>query len=254
MNWNAYIDAYCERQLPGFWNEPLNALSNGGFIFAAWWVWRCWKRQSFQVKTAFSGMEYAQSATDSIATDRRWDINSLLVMLVLIGLCSFAFHTFATRWAAALDVAFIALYLHFYLAVYAHRVLAVPWPRATWGILAFVVLSQTAAWIWRELAALEGGVLLTRASAASAYLGAWSVLLLLVGHSMCRRLPITLPLAAAAAVFAVSLTLRQLDLPLCSDWRWGTHFAWHLLNALTLGLTSWAMLPSSARKASKLEA
>jgi hypothetical protein len=36
------------------------------------------------------------------------------------------------------------------------------------------------------------------------------------------------------------LSLRQLDMPLCSDWRWGTHFAWHLLNAVTLGLTTWA--------------
>ena len=39
----------------------------------------------------------------------------LLAMLLLIGVGSFAFHTLATRWAGALDVLFIALYLHFYL-------------------------------------------------------------------------------------------------------------------------------------------
>lgn len=251
MNWNAYIDAYCERLLPGFWNEPLNAISNVGFLLAAWWVWRQCNRQHYVQNSAPAVIQYAQSATNSIANERHWDINSLLIMLVLIGLGSFAFHTFATRWAAALDVAFIALYLHFYLAVYAHRALGVPWPRAAWGILAFVILSQAAAWMWREAFEIIGGSMFAR---ASGYLGAWSVLLMVLAHSAFKRLHSAKPLAFAAAVFAVSLTLRQLDLPLCSDWRWGTHFAWHLLNALTLGLTSWAMVLISSRKAFKLEA
>ncbi len=40
----------------------------------------------------------------------------------------------------------------------------------------------------------------------------------------------------------------ELDLPLCSQWRWGTHFAWHLLNALTLGLTAYALLQTQRDK------
>jgi hypothetical protein len=31
-------------------------------------------------------------------------------------------------------------------------------------------------------------------------------------------------------------------MPLCSDWRWETRFAWHALNAVTLGFTSWAVV------------
>lgn len=103
MNWTAYIDNYCERLLPGFWDEPLNAISNLAFWLAAWVVWR-WRQRE-----APGGMLSGSS-----------DIHSLLVMLVLIGAGSFAFHTFATRWASALDVLFIAVYLHFYLAVYLH--------------------------------------------------------------------------------------------------------------------------------------
>jgi hypothetical protein len=68
------------------------------------------------------------------------------------------------------------------------------------------------------------------------------VLLLIVAHSSFKHLPFAKHLAGAAFVFAISLSLRQLDLPLCSDWRWGTHFLWHLLNAVTLGLTTWAMV------------
>ena len=45
----------------------------------------------------------------------------------------------------------------------------------------------------------------------------------------------------AAAIFAVSITLRSLDLALCDKVliegrKVGTHFAWHMLNALTLFL------------------
>lgn len=67
-------------------------------------------------------------------------------------------------------------------------------------------------------------------------------MLLLCAHSAWHKLESTRALTLAAACFAVSLSLRQLDMPLCSDWRWGTHFAWHLLNATTLGLTTWAMV------------
>ena len=36
MNWSAYVDNYSERLLPGFWGEPLNAVSNAAFVLTAW--------------------------------------------------------------------------------------------------------------------------------------------------------------------------------------------------------------------------
>jgi len=250
MNWNSPIDAYCERLGPGFWNEPLNALTNLAFWLSAWLVWRGWRARldavSNPVKARITlrvdgtGVD-TEALPPASAVTRRWDINTLLTLQLLIGAGSFAFHTFATRWAGALDVLFIAMYLHFYLAVYAHRVLAVPWPRAWLGVLAFALVSRLAALAWEQAAALVREPASTGAGAASTYLGAWTVLLLLVAHSAWRRLPPARYLAGAAAVFAVSLGLRQLDAPLCGAWPWGTHFVWHLLNATTLGLTSWAM-------------
>ena len=55
----------------------------------------------------------------------------------------------------------------------------------------------------------------------------------------------------AAAVFAVSVTFRSLDMALCSDTvfdgrKIGTHFLWHLLNALTLFLLLRASLEAGA--------
>ena len=43
-------------------------------------------------------------------------------------------------------------------------------------------------------------------------------------------------LLAAAGLFAVSLTFRALDGPLCAAWPIGTHFLWHMLNGAVLGL------------------
>ena len=175
MNWTAYIDNYCERLLPGFWDEPLNAISNLAFWLAAWVVWRCRRRESP------GGMLSGSS-----------DIHSLLVMLVLIGAGSFAFHTFATRWASALDVLFIAVYLHFYLAVYLHRALGWRWSVAWLGVPTFFVASRVLSLLWVQVP-----------GAAAGYLSAWTVLLLLCAHSAWQQ---------------------------------------HLLNAITLGLTTWAVV------------
>ncbi len=217
MNWNAFVDNYCERLLPGFWGEPLNAISNLAFWVAAWLVWRAW---------------HAQLAHSSLASLRcGGDIKALLVVLLLIGAGSFAFHTVATRWAGALDVLFIALYLHFYLAVYLHRAVGQRWRFAWLGVPLFFVASWALSMLWRQVLGIAEG-----------YLAAWTILLALCAHSAVLKLPSTRALVAAAGSFAVSLGLRQLDVPLCSDWRWGSHFAWHVLNAVTLGLTSWAMV------------
>ncbi|MBD9573369.1 hypothetical protein ACI2KT_35270 [Ensifer adhaerens] len=43
-------------------------------------------------------------------------------------------------------------------------------------------------------------------------------------------------LAAAGTVFSAALIFRILDAPLCGYWSVGTHFIWHLLNAVALGL------------------
>ena len=51
-----------------------------------------------------------------------------------------------------------------------------------------------------------------------------------------RRLPKTARgLAIGAGILIVSLTFRTLDLPLCGTLPFGTHFPWHVLNAVMLG-------------------
>lgn len=40
MEWFTEIDLYCERIYPGFWAEPLNAITNIAFIIASFWAWQ----------------------------------------------------------------------------------------------------------------------------------------------------------------------------------------------------------------------
>jgi hypothetical protein len=44
-----------------------------------------------------------------------------------------------------------------------------------------------------------------------------------------------LGLAMGATLLILSILFRSIDLPLCSGWPLGTHFMWHILNALMLG-------------------
>ncbi|MGY8904012.1 MAG: hypothetical protein ACKVIH_05630 [Burkholderiales bacterium] len=266
MDWNAYLDLYCERLAPGLWGEPLNALSNGAFWLAALWLWWLGARLRSQARQTGGSHPATHSADTATPTPLwHWELDLLLVLLVLVGAASALFHTFATRWAVVLDAGFIALYLHSYVAVYAHRVMHIRWRWAWLGVPVFFALNQFFSWLWDAAAPALGALIQSLSGqdatawnrGATGYLAAWTVLLLLAAHSskpsaggvLASKVSpaVAVPLWCAAGVFLISLTLRQLDLPLCSQWRWGTHFAWHLLNALTLGLTAYALLQTQRR-------
>ncbi len=159
-------------------------------------------------------------------------LRALPVLLALVGLASLAFHTLATRLTGALDSAFIAVFVLYYVVVFAHHYRHLRW-----------LLAWLAAPVFVAFAVVVG--LLVRVGPAI-YLPALLALVVLA------------PLAgrdwrwfaAAAGVFAVSLTLRTLDEPVCGSVPIGTHFLWHVLNAVTLWLVSEAII-RRARAASR---
>ena len=76
------VDLYCERIDPGFWAEPVNALTNIGFVFAAWFTYRIAVRE--------------QAHKSSIA--------AIAGIIAAIGIGSFLFHTMATPFTRWLDI------------------------------------------------------------------------------------------------------------------------------------------------------
>jgi hypothetical protein len=114
---------------------------------------------------------------------------------------------------------------------------AAPWRLAWLAAPAFLVVAV----------GLSGGLVLAFGSGAA--LGGYiPSLVALVAFGLAIRF--TAPdgrtfgnwLLIASGFFAVSLTLRTLDQPLCSTIPTGTHFLWHCLNAIVLWIVSYAVI------------
>ena len=196
-------DLYCERLSPDVWAEPLNALSNLGFLLAALW---CHVR--------LPGRYPAAAPT----------VRLLATLLGLVGLASLSFHTFQSPTTGFLDVAFIGLFNVCYLIVFAYQVLGWKgWQAAAAGA-GFLALDQL------RMALLPADFL----HGSGMYLPPLLVLLVLAGLAGSHSGAAARQMAVAALVFSISLTARTLDQPLCPVWPYGLHFVWHLLNAVVL--------------------
>ena len=202
------LPAYCERTGPGPWAEPLGAASNLAFLVAAVVALRAWRR--LRVRDGWLLLLVADAAA--------------------IGLGSLAFHLAPGPLTWAADVWPIRLYALGHLAL-ALRRLGGAGRLLTLGALASLAGAATAlAWAWP--AALAGGVGYLAVLAALALLGGW---LAWSPGPPARRAAGRAHLAAAA-LFAAALAFRTADLGLCPAFPAGTHFLWHLLTGLTVGL------------------
>ena len=204
-----YVDNYCERTDGSFWSEPLNAISNLSFLVAAVAAWLFVRRTSRQL---------GQPAGELYA---------LPVMILLIFLGSSAFHTTATRWGLAADSGTIGIYMVYFIALWPKLYWELPWRRAWLGAPIFLAFTA--------LVSLIPGL-------PGMYLSAVVGLLVLAGFLLFSKHDDRRPhwrwYLAAALVFAVSLTARTLDEPLCDAMPIGTHYIWHTLNGLVLYLVT----------------
>ena len=204
MNWLESIDLYCERTGPELWSEPLNALSNLAFIGAAA---RQWRR---------AGGRHSSG-----------DIRLLLALIAAVGIGSLVFHTLATRWAALLDIVFIAFFVLVYYQRFQVRLLGKS-PAASWrGVGAFLLLAVLFGSATRLLPpiALNGSEI---------YLPPFALLLVCARQARGRAAQTARWLTLAGALFLVSITCRAIDQAICPAWPLGSHFGWHLVNAAML--------------------
>jgi len=156
----------------------------------------------------------------------RRDEPVLIALICAVGICSALFHTLATVWARWLDIGSILVFQLAFLWRYARAVFR--WRAA--AAAAFVAAFLAAALYARSFPHLLAGSLMYAPAIVA-----------LVGLSAVNR-PGRSLLAAAAAIFALSLTLRTLDEPLCAQFPPGTHFFWHLLNPVVLYLCARALI------------
>ena len=203
MNAGAQLDLYCERLGPTFWAEPFNALSNVAFLIAAYALVR---------------------RSRSSPTDAGIDV-LLLCLLALVGAASFAFHTFATVWAHWLDLLFIELFIYSYFALFLRRIGALGWLR----VALFLVAYATFEWVMRQ--AFAPGTW----NGSYVYLPALAALVALsVAAVKKAAAPAARMLRRASGIFLIAIILRSVDMAVCAEWPLGTHFIWHVLNAVVL--------------------
>ena len=207
---NGYIDIYCERTGPEMWSEPVNAVTNFAFIISALLI--------------------AKLIRDQARQGHRDAVNWIFCALIFaIGIGSWLFHTYATRWALLSDIIPIAIFILVYTWSALRRFAAASAVVCAIGVLAVPGVAMAVP----PLTGFRGG----------SYVAALLAMLVIGGYLRFAKSHIAgTALLLAAGVFFVSLTLRTIDLPLCGQFPLGTHFLWHVLNAVVLFIVARAMV------------
>ncbi len=211
MPLNQFIDLYCERTQPGFWDEPVNAISNLAFLVGALVAWHAMRRTDRPPPLA---------------------VRLLPVSMALVGTFSFVFHTLAVLWAAIADQLFILLFGCLFLYAFLRHCASTAALPAMLVAVVFGVASYFTprllppGWLNRS-----GGYLPYLIGLLS--MTAW---LALRGRSTARAF------GGAIVLFCIALVLRTGDQAWCDRFPLGTHFFWHLLNGGVLTLLTLALL------------
>ncbi len=222
MAWTDKIFAYCERAGdPAFWAEPFNAISNVAFLIAA-----------------FAGAAYLMR---SPGAGRRWIEWGLVLLVGVIGIGSFLFHTYATRWASVADTAPIGIFMIGYLGYAVRRFLGASYFAVFVVLGLFIAALRYAGSIPCDPELLPITVAAGRPcfNGSLGYVPALGALLLMGAVLIVRGHGAGWPVLTGGLILALSLTLRTIDFEVCSATSFlgrsrGTHALWHTLNAMLL--------------------
>ena len=238
MNWGEQVFRYCERgQDPSFWAEPINATSNLGFLIAAGLALR-----------KISSDEPEAGAADRAA------LLVLIALVAMVGIGSFLFHTFATRWARLADVVPIGLFMAAYLAFALRTLLGCSRTIVAWILAGFMAASVAASSLACP-ASLRSVTDYAREPCLKGTIGYAPALLALVvtGALLRAQHPAGRHLLLAAGIFLAAMLLRWLDRDFCAATALlgrvrGTHALWHLLNAATVYVLLRAAIDATVRR------
>ena len=193
------IDIYCERLDVGIWAEPINAVTNFAFILAAIIMWiRC--------KNLVEG-------------------RVLAFLLFSIGCVSFLFHNFAQTWAAILDVTPILIFILTYIYAANRRFLVWSKRLSITGVILFFPYQFLVVSILSILQFFGASV---------QYIPVAILIFFYSGLLHKSKSNLSRELFVGATILSLSIFARTIDAPLCAIVAVGTHFIWHILNAIML--------------------
>jgi len=198
---------YCELPIFHSWFEPLNTLTNLFFILAGIVLFIQLKRER---KLTFPYI---------------W----LSSFLIMIGIGSFAWHLYRTNFTLMVDSIPIALFIVSFLVLYVRSVSQQLVYRFLL-IAGFFIYTPLLTVLFNNFSSEFLG------NGGSAYLASISYLAVIQLFNLWKGVPVIRKSLVIVIVFLLSLFFRQLDLVVCEQVSFGTHFIWHILNAVTLFL------------------
>ncbi len=203
------FDIYCERTGPEFWSEPVNALTNITFILSSLFL------------------SYYLLKKNSVRGDL---INWIFIILIfLIGLGSWSFHTLANSISLLSDVIPIGIFILLYTWYTFQRLLFINWYFPYLAVSGILIVSALLSFI-----PLYG---------SQSYLGAL-VFLFLVGIycKVFSKSKFSNSLLTASFILLLSIVIRTIDMHVCSYFYIGSHFIWHILNSILLFIVTKVMI------------
>jgi hypothetical protein len=203
VNWFEARDNYCERLDASFWAEPVNAITNFLFIL-------------------FAIVIFIRNKKSNDDKNTKRELNVLSALLVLIGLGSFSFHTYANRLTEMFDILGIIFFVITYLFFVLKRAFS-------FSTLKRIVIIVGLFIVTIVLSAIIPDSIF---NGSHIYFPVLAMFLWIVVGMKTKRPKYFSDVRLALIVFFISIVFRTLDSLICDLVPLGTHFLWHSLNAI----------------------
>tara|TARA_B100002051_G_scaffold163408_1_gene154371 strand:- start:476 stop:1123 length:648 start_codon:yes stop_codon:yes gene_type:complete len=210
------FDIYCERTGPEFWSEPVNAFTNISFILSSVFL-------SIYLLRKNSG------SGDLV----NW---IFIILIFLIGLGSWSFHTLANLFSLLSDVIPIGVFIILYTWFAFQRLLFINWYFPYLAVSGVLIVSALLSFV-----PLYG---------SQSYLGA--LVFLFVFGIYCKifkNSKFSANLILASLILLISILFRTIDMHICGYFFLGSHFIWHILNSILLFIVTKVMIDYGQKRA-----
>lgn len=199
------LPVYCEKITSLGWFEPLNALSNFAFLIGAYYLYRFVKAS--QIKNRLSVF--------------------LIGLMTALGLGSLAWHSYRTSLTMLLDE--LPIYIFFIVVLYFLV------RKLTRNLVVTIFILVLLAIVYYLIFSYVPGATMFYGSFKYVFiLVTLAILSILISRKYGEEYSFLPPLA----IFAASIFFRIIDIPLCNQFPFGTHFVWHIANATAMYLGS----------------
>ncbi len=197
---------YCEQAAFSDVFEPLNGITNFAFIIAGIVLFFRFKKQAISSLPA----------------------KILAALLIAVGIGSLAWHTYRNDFTFWIDTIPIYLFVVYYLWVYvSHSVHKLP--LRILFFLGFFIYTPVLIYLFQDLQSTK-----VFGNGSLEYIVALSYFVVLQMYNKAHKKELVKPSLVVVFLFMVSLVFRQLDLVSCDLVGFGTHFMWHIFNAIVL--------------------